>query len=32
MAALGPDTRPEFRLTATEYAWEWRLTLSTPSC
>ncbi|GGK59690.1 glycoside hydrolase family 2 TIM barrel-domain containing protein [Streptomyces flaveus] len=31
MACLGPDTRPEFRLTATEYAWEWRLTLSTPS-
>lgn len=29
MAHLGPDTRPEFRLTATEYAWEWRLILST---
>ncbi|MBC7302356.1 MAG: DUF4981 domain-containing protein [Nocardia sp.] len=22
---LGPDTLPEFRLTGTEYAWQWRL-------
>ncbi|MEU4226972.1 glycoside hydrolase family 2 TIM barrel-domain containing protein [Nonomuraea sp. NPDC026600] len=28
-AVLGPDTRPHHRLTATEYAWQWRLTLST---
>lgn len=28
-AVLGPDTRPQYRLTATEYAWQWRLTLST---
>jgi beta-galactosidase len=28
-AALGPDTRPHHRLTATHYAWQWRITLST---
>ncbi|MFK0156560.1 glycoside hydrolase family 2 TIM barrel-domain containing protein [Streptomyces sp. NPDC090493] len=27
-AVLGPDTHPRHRLTGSEYAWEWRLTLS----
>ncbi|MGO7983806.1 hypothetical protein ACC691_38850, partial [Rhizobium johnstonii] len=26
-AQLGPDTRPEFRLTDLEYHWSWRLRL-----
>ncbi|MFC4504979.1 MULTISPECIES: glycoside hydrolase family 2 TIM barrel-domain containing protein [Streptomyces] len=26
-AVLGPDTHPRHRLTGSEYAWEWRLTL-----
>ncbi|MFI6792089.1 glycoside hydrolase family 2 TIM barrel-domain containing protein [Nonomuraea sp. NPDC050383] len=26
---LGPDTRPAYRLSQREYAWQWRLTLST---
>jgi beta-galactosidase len=30
MARLGPDTRPEHRLSELEYAWRWRLLLSTP--
>ncbi|MEV1067122.1 glycoside hydrolase family 2 TIM barrel-domain containing protein [Streptomyces sp. NPDC050263] len=27
-AVLGPDTHPRHRLAGSEYAWEWRLTLS----
>jgi beta-galactosidase len=27
---LGPDTRPKYRLTEREYAWQWRLTLTNP--
>ncbi|GIH73591.1 glycoside hydrolase family 2 TIM barrel-domain containing protein [Planobispora longispora] len=29
-AMLGPDTRPAYRLTEREYAWQWRLTLTSP--